>query len=88
MTSSAGDRADEAEGAPSTADASEKTTETTDKEKEPASSAVDAESSKPASTELPADVKAKLRRLDKLESRYHGMWHLFSFSAVLRELTL
>lgn len=28
--------------------------------------------SKQASPELPAEVKGKLRRLDKLESRYHG----------------
>lgn len=26
----------------------------------------------PPSTELPADVKAKLRKLEKLESRYQG----------------
>jgi hypothetical protein len=31
-----------------------------------------AESSKESSTELPPDVRAKLRRLDKLEARYHG----------------
>lgn len=31
----------------------------------------DSEEQKPA--ELPADVRARLRRLDKLESRYHGM---------------
>ena len=67
--SSAGDKAEDTETAPSTTEGSEKATE---KGKEPAPSAKDADE-KPASTELPTDVKAKLRRLDKLESRYHGM---------------
>jgi hypothetical protein len=37
-----------------------------------ATGAQDADSSKDSSTELPPDVRAKLRRLDKLEARYHG----------------
>ncbi|KAJ5281957.1 hypothetical protein N7478_007329 [Penicillium angulare] len=109
VTSSAGDRAEETETAPSTTDVSEDTTENTektdnsdksDKEKEPASSAAaaDAESNKPAATELPADVRAKLRRLDKLESRYHELLKAYRnahsrvlsiepFEAALRENT-
>ena len=30
-----------------------------------------------ANDELPTDVRVKLRRLDKLESRYHGGWSWF-----------
>jgi hypothetical protein len=45
----------------------------TDKEKEAAEPGTDMETNKSAPAELPTEVKAKLRRLDKLESRYHGM---------------
>lgn len=31
------------------------------------------DTSNPTTTELPAEVRGKLRRLDKLEARYHGM---------------
>jgi hypothetical protein len=37
-----------------------------------ATGAQDADPSKDSSNELPPDVRAKLRRLDKLEARYHG----------------
>lgn len=72
MASSAGDRTEETESqtTPSSTDAPEKTT---DREKETAAPATDMENNKSAPAELPIDVKAKLRRLDKLESRYHGM---------------
>ena len=61
--------------APADGDHAENTkskTNTEEPEKDAAKPA-DTEGSKPALPELPADVKAKLRRLDKLESRYHGM---------------
>lgn len=64
--------------APSTQESSEET----GSEKQPADSAdkkstPDAEPEpKPAPTpELPADVRAKLRRLDKIDSKYHGIVH-------------
>lgn len=56
-----GDRAEESEGKTSTETA----------EKEAPAPEAEPEEQKPA--ELPADVRARLRRLDKLESRYHGM---------------
>jgi hypothetical protein len=34
---------------------------------------VDAESKPAPAAELPADVRARLRRLDKIDSKYHGM---------------
>ncbi|KAJ5715580.1 uncharacterized protein N7483_012761 [Penicillium malachiteum] len=71
VASSAGDQTEEKETAPSTTEASETTTE---KEKESAASG-ETDPGKSTSAELPAEVKAKLRRLDKLESRYHGMFY-------------
>ncbi|KAJ5577561.1 uncharacterized protein N7459_006525 [Penicillium hispanicum] len=67
------------------------------KEKEPAKPA-DTEANTPTPSELPADVKAKLRRLDKLESRYHELLKAYRtahsrvlsiepFEAALRENT-
>jgi len=35
--------------------------------------APDSETKDEAALELPTDVRAKLRRLEKLEPRYHGM---------------
>ncbi|KAJ5798572.1 uncharacterized protein N7503_007868 [Penicillium pulvis] len=97
VASSAGDRTEETESqtAPSSTDAPEKTT---DKEKETAAPATDMETNKPAPAELPIDVKAKLRRLDKLESRYHELLKAYRaahsrvlsiepFEAALRENT-
>lgn len=60
-TQTEGDRA----GEPET-----KTTESPEKETPPAPE-VEVASAPPV--ELPTEVRAKLRRLDKLEPRYHGM---------------
>ncbi|KAJ5633408.1 hypothetical protein N7490_009747 [Penicillium lividum] len=94
--SSAGDRTEETESqtAQSSTDATEKTTDT---EKESATPATE-ETSKSGPAELPIEVKAKLRRLDKLESRYHELLKAYRvahsrvlsiepFEAALRENT-
>lgn len=57
---------------PAEGESSEKTESTTTTESTAASTPA-TESSDQKPSELPAEVKAKLRRLDKLESRYHGM---------------
>jgi hypothetical protein len=36
----------------------------------------------PIPVELPADVRSKLRKLDKLESRYQGKWECYILMAM------
>lgn len=60
-TPAEGDRAEESDGKTAAATAEKETPATEEASEEQ------------KQTELPAEVKAKLRRLDKLESRYHGM---------------
>ena len=58
----------------STENDAEKPVESGEKEKEKEKEPVGESQKGQTSSELPPEVRAKLRRLDKMESRYHGMY--------------
>ena len=61
----------QADGNPAEETEAKATTEAPEKETTPAP---ETETPSPPPVELPTEVRAKLRRLDKLESRFHGMF--------------
>lgn len=57
----------------------ERTVESGEKEKEKQEEPVGESQANQSPSELPPEIRVKLRRLDKMESRYHGMYDLLSW---------